>query len=323
MDLVPARASQGQQLTIAEADFQSYCATYVRDKVRGRAKGGIADVPELVGGLVYLQDKEALPALRSMLADDDLSYVSAAATWLGKLGDHASVPQLKQLLSSDRLRLPSDPRQAMPTDLVAARFSVAGALHAMGENDGLQALLDATDRGFLTFGALALRDTPEVEAVLKKKSENESSLVQAYAVGGLIALGQKQYVGQAIRLLQDKDAAPVALDAMASHPSPDMEAVLMKYAALPNAAGEERFMKVAAAGGLVRLGQHAYLSTIGDAVGAEATDPNGQYEIALLGELGGPPELDELRHVAEVGPENRLWAVVEALHIMRREGEIH
>ncbi len=311
-------------VAVPSGGLDTFCRDYVLRQLDERKDLGTAEAYALVSAYVDLEGKGASRRLRELVWHENLSYVAAAAYWLGKLDDRSSVEPLRGLLASERLRLPTQGAGAN-ADLINARLAVAGALHSMGQRDGLEALLAATEKGLLTYGMLALRDTPEVRAALHRAAENEYPIVRAYAIDALLTLGQEQYTERALQLLENDDQAvrATALDAIARNPSLATEDALRRradrYSGQGKEAGPEAFLAVTAAAGMVRLGHREYLETITEAVRNAKKGVDLRYELELLGELGGPGDLALLRGIVENDPENRLWAVTAAVHITHRD----
>jgi HEAT repeat protein len=321
MALTPVKSPE-TAVTVPEEQFVQYCKDYVKREFRERpdhAAGGYQSA--LVSALVDIEGEAALPTLRKLLADEDLDYVAAAAYRLGELKDRPSIPALKELLASDRLKWPLDAPGPVSGNLVSAWASTAGALHAMGEKEGLDGLVTASAKWPILMGCLAVRDTPEVEEVLKDAAQSDKPGMRALGVQTLLVMGHKEYMPQALELLETaREGIRLNLiAAVARDPSPEAEAALKRVADASAGDLAEQIAVLTAASGLVHLGQLDYMAKI------EAAAKGGQvagYAIDLLGEVGGKEQLDLLRRVVEEDPHNRPVAVAAAIHIMKRAGDL-
>ena len=203
-----------------------------------------------------------------------------------------------------------------------ARPVVAGALYTMNEPVGLEVLKEMvrnpTHRIF-AYSSLAVRDTKETRQLLDAQAKDETDeWSQAIAIARLFHLGDNRYVPEAIKLLDSKyeHVRGTALDGLAKAHDPKVEAVLTKFLLRKDTTLDEQ---LTAARGLVALGRKEYVKLIVDACVKASGGWTFSREFWALGEVGDTEHLPLLKATIEKDSGNRLWAVVAAIKIIKRQ----
>ncbi len=329
MNLI-AVAKKGQLISVPEGELQQFCESYIEDALDREEEHSQWEAFCLVLTYAHMKGKDAAPRLRGLLAGSDLDYVRPAAIGLGQLGDRQSIERMKELLASERFQIRPEGWRSEP-EMAIAWLDITGALHAMGEPEGLSALLEVAQEeyGAFAFGALTVRDTPEVRDVLTRAAASDRGDLykrKARAITALLYLGEKKYVPEAVKLLASEHEMVrwEVLAALVKIGGPGAEDAVMQHLSRDDISTEE---KCAAAEALIRLGRKRQGQSEIEAVA------NAQREAKLmkllednlavdyLGAVGTEEQLPLLRRIIEQDPGRRLQAVAAAINIFHRENE--
>ncbi len=344
LELIPVYEPPEKPISVPEGKLQEFCEAYITEAMSNIEKEEPFKAHAIVASYVDIYGKDSVERLRELLKSSSLEWVAVGAFHLGQMGDRKSIPTLKQLLASNRLQLPEMtfecPNHPQDTyfepgrcpkcqtellgslrgDLMNARFLIAGALHAMNQPAGLEALKEMLRNPYyraFAYGPLALRDTRDTRQLLEAGAQSEHEYHRVQAIESLLRLGDNRYIEQAIKLL-DSSNEPVrysAIRGLAKVCDFKAQEALVKFLKRKDI---NLYEQLAAAQGLVALGKQEYIKFIVDACANASSDRDASSEFLALGEVGGMEHLPLLKNAIEKNTHNRIWAVAAAIKILNK-----